>query len=58
MQKATAKPDDENKPKRGKVSQKPKYEELPEIPDYERPQLEKYEKIDLDPKSKVSNDAT
>lgn len=31
-----------------KAKPKPKYEELPEIPDYERPQLEKYEKPTFD----------
>lgn len=36
------------KPKiKAKVKAKPKYEELPEIPDYERPVLEKYEKSDF-----------
>jgi hypothetical protein len=28
------------------VTKKPKYEELPEIPDYERPELEKYNKFE------------
>lgn len=28
---------------------KSKYEDLPEIPDYERPDLETYEKTDFDP---------
>lgn len=28
--------------------------DLPDIPDYERPQLEKYEKSDFDPNSRVS----
>lgn len=36
------------KPKaKAKVKAKPKYEELPEIPDYERPVLEKYEKSEF-----------
>lgn len=39
-----AKPKVKSKPKG-----KPKYEELPEIPDYERPQLEKYEKSEFTP---------
>ncbi|EDW50927.1 GM26811 [Drosophila sechellia] len=34
---------------KAKAKAKPKYEELPEIPDYERPQLEKYEKSDFTP---------
>lgn len=39
-----------DKPKaKGKPKAKPKYEELPEIPDYERPDLEKYEKSDFTP---------
>lgn len=38
------------KPKaKAKLKAKPKYEELPEIPDYERPQLEKYEKSEFTP---------
>lgn len=44
QQKATVKTLDTAKPKQGKVSAAPKYEELPEIPDYERPPLEKFEK--------------
>lgn len=40
----TAKPKAKAKPK-----PKAKYEELPEIPDYERPTLEKYEKSDFTP---------
>lgn len=42
-----------DKPKKAKGT-KSKYEELPEIPDYERPPLEKYEKNDFDPTKKVS----
>lgn len=46
-------PKEEKKPEKPKAKAKPKakpkYEELPEIPDYERPELEKYEKTDLDP---------
>lgn len=41
-----------DKPKAKKAS-KAKYEELPEIPDYERPDLEKYDKSDFDPTKKV-----
>lgn len=38
------------KPKtKAKAKAKPKYEELPEIPDYERPVLEQYEKSDFVP---------
>lgn len=37
------------KPKAKVKKVKPKYEELPEIPDYERPALEKYEKSDFSP---------
>lgn len=40
---------DEPKKTVKKVTKKPKYEELPEIPDYERPQLEVYEKSEFDP---------
>lgn len=36
-------------PVKKKVVKKPKYEELPEIPDYERPELEVYEESDFDP---------
>lgn len=32
-----------------KIPKAKKYEELPEIPDYERPELEKYEASDFDP---------
>lgn len=32
----------------------PKYEELPEIPDYERPELEKFEKPEFGKNQKVS----
>lgn len=42
-----------DKPKAKKAA-KSKYEELPEIPDYERPPLEKYEKSDFDPTKKVN----
>lgn len=46
-------PKEEKKPEKPKAKAKPKakpkYEELPEIPDYERPALEKYEKSDFTP---------
>lgn len=55
LRKASVKevPKEEPKPvkakAKAKAKPKPKYEELPEIPDYERPVLEKFEKVDLDP---------
>lgn len=52
MQKATPVEEPKDKPKAKKAT-KGKYEELPEIPDYERPVLEKYEKNDFDPNKKV-----
>lgn len=51
IQKATPVEEPKNKPKAKKAT-KAKYEELPEIPDYERPKLEKYEKSDFDPTKK------
>lgn len=42
-----------DKPKAKKAT-KSRYEELPEIPDYERPELEKYEESDFDPSKKVN----
>lgn len=42
------------KPKAKKAT-KSKYEELPEIPDYERPELEKYEETDFNPNKKVKS---
>lgn len=51
IQKATPVEEPKDKPKAKKAKQS-KYEELPEIPDYERPQLEKYEKSDFDPTKK------
>lgn len=45
-----------DKPK-AKKSAKTKHEELPEIPDYERPPLEKYEKSDFDPTKKVNSNS-
>lgn len=54
LRKIVEKPKEEVKeePKKTKVKipKAKKYEELPEIPDYDRPDLEKYEQIDLDPK--------
>lgn len=52
IQKATPVEEPKDKPKAKKAT-KAKYEELPEIPDYERPVLEKYEKNDFDPNKKV-----
>jgi hypothetical protein len=49
-QKATTE-EPKEKPKAKKAS-KSKYEELPEIPDYERPVLEKYEESAFDPTKK------
>lgn len=40
--------------KHAKVSASKKYEELPEIPDYERPELEKFEKPEFGKNQKVS----
>lgn len=40
--------------KHAKVSGPKKYEELPEIPDYERPELEKFEKPEFGKNQKVS----
>lgn len=39
--------------KHAKVSAAPKYEELPEIPDYERPELEKFDKPEFGKTNKV-----
>lgn len=39
----------EEKKTKAKVSKPKKYEELPEIPDYERPVLEIYEQSEFDP---------
>lgn len=50
-QKATTLEEPKDKPKAKKAA-KSKYEELPEIPDYERPELEKYEESDFDPSKK------
>lgn len=51
------KKEDKEKEKKIKKTVKKKKEseyELPEIPDYERPALEKYEKSDFDPTRRVS----
>lgn len=55
QQKATLMKIESEKPKHAKItgSKKSAYEDLPEIPDYERPELEKYEKSDFDPSKKV-----
>lgn len=52
LQKAEKLDEPKDKPKAKKAT-KSKYEELPEIPDYERPALEKYDKSDFDPNKKV-----
>ena len=51
VQKAVTLDEPKDKPKAKKAS-KSKYEELPEIPDYERPKLEVYEEADFDPNKK------
>lgn len=50
-QKATTLEAPKDKPKAKKAA-KSKYEELPEIPDYERPELEKYEESAFDASKK------
>lgn len=40
---------EEVKRSRVKIPKAKKYEELPEIPDYERPELEEYEESEFDP---------
>lgn len=56
LKKAPEKPKEEPKPEPKKtkvrIPKAKKYEDLPEIPDYERPDLEIYEKTDLDEKEK------
>lgn len=56
LKKAPEKPKEEPKvePKKTKVrvAKAKKYEDLPEIPDYERPDLEIYEKTDIDEKER------
>lgn len=47
--KEESKPDTTKPKAKAKPKAKPKYEELPEIPDYERPTLEKYEKSEFTP---------
>lgn len=51
LRKTAAPPKEEPKPEpkktKAKVVKPKKYEDLPEIPDYERPELEKYEKSDF-----------
>jgi hypothetical protein len=53
MKKAEPVETPKDKPKAKKAT-KSKYEDLPEIPDYERPELEKYEQSDFDPSKKVN----
>lgn len=50
QQKATFKQLEGKDAKHAKITKGKKYEDLPEIEDYERPQLEKYEKTDFDRK--------
>jgi hypothetical protein len=50
-------PDPKPKSALKKVTKKPKYEELPEIPDYEKPQLETYEPSDFDPSKNIKEKA-
>lgn len=50
-QKAATLDEPKDKPKAKKAT-KSKYEELPEIPDYERPELEKYAESAFDPSKK------
>lgn len=52
LQKASTLEAPKDKPKAKKAT-KSKYEELPEIPDYERPELEKYEESDFNANKKV-----
>lgn len=54
-QKATTLEEPKDKPKAKKAA-KSKYEELPEIPDYERPKLEVYDESAFDPTKKVKQD--
>lgn len=63
LRKVTKEPEPEPEKKEEKDSKKPKKVvkkkkesdyELPDIPDYERPALEKYEKSDFDPSRRVS----
>lgn len=54
LKKVEVKPKEEpkkaaEKKTKAKVSRPKKYEELPEIPDYDRPVLEVYEQSDFDP---------
>lgn len=48
----------EEKKVKTKVSKPKKYEELPEIPDYERPVLEVYEQSEFDPTKPEKKEAT
>lgn len=57
LKKAPEKPKEEPKPEPKKtkvrVAKAKKYEDLPEIPDYERPDLETYERTDMDEKERA-----
>lgn len=55
QQKATMKTVEGKDAKHAKISAPKKYEEMPEIPDYDRPQLEKFEKPEFEKNKKVSN---
>lgn len=48
LEKPKETPKDEPKKTKAKIHRAKKYDDLPEIPDYERPELEKYEKTDID----------
>lgn len=56
LKKAPEKPKEEPKPEPKKtkvrVAKAKKYEDLPEIPDYERPDLETYERTEMDEKER------
>lgn len=63
MRKVQVKPKEEPKvaevkKTKAKIAKPKKYEELPEIPDYERPELEVYEESDFDPNKNVKQVAT
>ncbi len=57
QQKATMKTVEGKDAKHAKVSAAPKYEELPEIPDYERTELEKFDKPEFGKAKKVRCDS-
>lgn len=49
QQKPKEEPKEEPKKAKVKIPKAKKYEDLPEIPDYERPELEQYEKSEFEP---------